>query len=203
MHDIHTKRIGLDVDGVLADFDHGVIDLAKRRGMASLFPAKTADVPYWNISEHFDDLMANEWDNPDFWMGLPAKPYTFPLDFQPAAYITARRIGGWVTHRWLQSKGFPTATVITVDSPEKKLHHARNLELDLFVDDYYPTVEMFRENGIPAVLMDAPYQKGHDIPPELPKIHSLSELRRRPELFDIDSYIQVLDAEGNFGGKYS
>jgi uncharacterized HAD superfamily protein len=184
--DLSKKRVGLDVDGVLCNFPKGVINLAAKEGKSHLFPATEYDVSSWMISEQFSELMQLHWDNPDFWLGLEPLRYSLPLDFEPAVYITARRIDGWVTHRWLTHHGFPKATVITVKRPEDKLQHIRDLELDLFVDDHYGTVDELRLEGLNGVLMAAPYQRGHDIPEGMPIIHSLAELRYRPELFKED-----------------
>lgn len=167
-------RIGLDIDGVLANFVQGILDIGHERGL-SHFPKSWLDVDTWFICDGFVDVMKEHSYSADFWLGLKPLPYSLPLDFTPDCYITARPIQSSVTQEWLDKYGFPKALLITVDNPQDKLAHIKERNLDLFVDDHYETIPQLRAAGVNAVLYHAPYQRGHDVA-DLPTMKNLSEV---------------------------
>lgn len=174
---LKDKRVGLDVDGVLANFSAGVIKRANELGVGEYFPKCCHDTNSWDMSEMFSKVMKNLWNDPEFWLGLPVLENTLPLSFQPYCYITSRRVPSEVTKQWLDKNGFPEALVITVKNPKEKLIHIREHNIHLFVDDLYSTVREMRDAGVNALLMSAPYQSGHKTECEgLPTIKSLSEV---------------------------
>lgn len=171
------KRIGLDVDGVLACFSHGVIKRAKQLNVSEHFPENCLDVDSWDMSEMFSYVMQDAWKQEKFWLDLPPLDGALPLPFEPYVYITSRRVPALVTKRWLDKNGFPDAPVISVTNPTEKLEHAKNLKLDIFVDDLHSTVKEMREAGINALLFKAPYQRGHEEECKgLPTIENLEEV---------------------------
>jgi hypothetical protein len=176
-------KIGLDIDGVLADFPAAVIHRAHAMGFCEYFPRSSADVSHWGISDKFPEVMKDAWNDPLFWLSVPPvwESYgsipmldsLFPSRLK--CYITSRPIPTWVTEKWLGHWGFPNADVITVSKPEDKLRHIRERDLDLFVDDYHITVEQLLDAGVIAKLFKAPYQRGHKVD-HLPTISSLREV---------------------------
>ena len=166
-------RVGLDIDGVLADFSAGIINHAKAIGEDG-FPESPQDVRSWAMCSNFRPVFNNVCLDPDFWLGLPKLETT--IDFQPSIYVTARPIKSDVTYKWLEASGFPPAEVVTVNRPELKTQVLRQNEIDVFVDDYFVTVQQINGAGLKlkALLFDAPYQYGHyeDVR-HLPKISDL------------------------------
>jgi hypothetical protein len=168
-------KIGLDIDGVLCNFPAGVIDRARMMGLEDHFPKCCHEVQSWHISEKFSEVMQDAWTNPAFWLMLPPLAYSLPLDFKPDCYITSRPIANWVSEEWLSAWKFPKADVITVSKPEEKHIHIAERRLDLFVDDYFETVDGLINRGINAILFEAPYQRGHEVA-HLRKMKHLSEV---------------------------
>lgn len=174
---LENINAGLDVDGLLACFSHGVIRRAKQLNLEEHFPKNCKDVDSWDMSEMFSYVMQDAWEQDKFWIDLPVMEGVLPLPFTPKVYITSRRVPSSVTKRWLDKNGFPDAPVITVKNPQEKLQHVIDLKLDVFVDDLYSTVREMREAGVNALLYKAAYQRGHKTECEgLPTIECLSEV---------------------------
>lgn len=174
------ERVGLDCDGVLANFPQALIEKAAELGYADRFPAHWKDIDCWYIANgNCPDTFGLVWphikSDIDFWLKIKPLPFSGPLDFIPDCYITSRPVPSWVTEQWLALFHFPKAPVITVTDPKDKLVHALERKLDLFVDDHYETIEYMREHGVEAVLYSAPYQRGHAVD-HLPTIKHLSEI---------------------------
>jgi hypothetical protein len=175
-------RVGLDIDGVLANFPQAFIDKANELELGWLFPDKWQDVKWWHIANDncpkaFKAVWSHVHDRYKFWEKIKPFPYVVPFDFDVDCYITARPIDNNTTSDWLMHHGFPTnAAVITVAQPTDKLAVIQERGLDLFVDDHWETVRQLRGNGVNAVLYEAPYQRGHNCA-GLPKIKHLSEVK--------------------------
>lgn len=171
-------RVGYDVDGVLGCFSTATIQRAKKMGLGKHFPDTCEQVSSWDMSDEFSQVMKEAWLDEEFWLGIPPLKGSLPLPIAPYVYITSRQISGLITKQWLDNNGFPEAPVITVKTPSEKLEHCKSLNLDVFVDDLYSTVRLLRDNGVNALLYDAPYQVGHLAECEgLPKIYSLEEIK--------------------------
>lgn len=167
---------GLDIDGVLCNFPQGVIERAKTVNLSEHFPPCCHDVMSWDFgTDKFSAVMKDAWLSVEFWLKLKPLAYSLPLSFTPDCYITSRPVENWVTEQWLDLWKFPKADVITVKNPLDKLEVIKERKLDLFVDDYIETVRHLRENGVNALLFEAPYQRGHEHA-DLPKIKCLSEV---------------------------
>lgn len=172
-------RIALDVDGVLANFAQGFIDRGREMGFCDQLPCCWRHVPNWDFGLP-TKTKQSIWEaiNSDhaFWLSLPIVPSSRPpIPLCPIAYVTSRRIPSAVTARWLYTNGFPVAEVITVSAPEEKVAQLQLLEVDLFVDDYAPTVKQCRAAGINTLLFGASWQATEDTT-GLPTINSLGEI---------------------------
>lgn len=185
-------KIGLDIDGVLCNFVQGVFDHARLVGAGHLFPESWLDAKHWYLSHevskdaYMSRIHPTLKDNNLFWWRLKPLPYSTPLDFVPARYVTARmNVTVDITRQWLLSNGFPDAEVISVDSPEDKYEHVK--DLDMFIDDHWETVRDLRSKGVNAVLYAAPWQVGHDVS-DLPCIKHLSEVKEYVRYKDTNYY---------------
>jgi uncharacterized HAD superfamily protein len=160
---LNHKKIGLDIDGVLADFVGAMMEL---------FPEMTDRSKYWNdphIRSNFNKINKDK----EFWLNI--KPLLTELPFEPHCYITARSIGAEVTQEWLKKHGFPTAPIYCVGSGESKVEVAKKACMDIFVDDSYDNFVELNKNGIFTYLYDAPYNQRYDV--GFRRIKTLSDIR--------------------------
>ncbi len=156
---MNVPRVGLDIDGVLADFMAGMIYQAKARGM--IVPERSAWITGWSGFPGFDEVFREVMGDSTFWLELPA--YADALnskDFEVAAYITARPIDGAVTHAWLMKHGFPNAAVITVGG-DSKLDAIKSHNIGVYVEDRPENFDEINDAGTVCFLMDRPWNRLH------------------------------------------
>lgn len=161
-------RLGIDCDGVLADFNSGFIDRMVAVTGRDLFPPRPFDIPTWNYPEAYgytrDELTA-VWngikEDRSFWQQLPDYDDTE----EALRYLNGRRILGddvyfitarpgldakaqteaWLIKRWPK----PYAPQVTVLISSRKDLCAKALDLDLYVDD--------RDLNVESVVMSRNY----------------------------------------------
>lgn len=162
-------RIGLDVDGVCLDFGNHFINHCKEKDV-HLTVGKTWDFFAQDIRSYdiFDQLTTK------FWIDMKREPKSSGLNIEPVAYISHRSCPVEVTKKSLINAGFPDSTIFHVKYTEDKIKIARNLNLDLFIDDRASTVTYFLESGINAVLLDQIWNEDYN----LPRIKNLSEIKK-------------------------
>lgn len=144
---LEPKRIGLDIDEVIADFTG-----AWRRVHGGKQPM------YWN---HDRDMVKKlKSMGKKFWVN-DVKPKVDPdsLPFEPVCYITSRVIPTSWTEQWLDKHGFPAAPVETVKHGDSKVDAARRHGVQIFVDDRYENFVDLNRNGLCTFLMDAPHNR--------------------------------------------
>jgi hypothetical protein len=153
------KKIGLDIDEVVADFTGGWI---KHFG---------GERPhYWNYDR---DMLPRLKALPkEFWMGLEPRIDPKGLPFEPACYITSRIIPTEWTIEWLDKHGFPAVPVHTIAHGESKVEVAKGL--DIYVDDRFENFVELNNAGICCFLMDAPHNRRYEV--GYKRIMSLAEL---------------------------
>ena len=170
------KRIGLDVDGVLADFNTSFIRLIISVTGRDLFPPRPFDIPTWDYSEHYgytSSEMSKVWqdikDSPDFWASLP--PYagvknliSLLKERKDDVYFITSRPGQTAkaqTEEWLELFNVIRPTVLICS--EKGLA-AKALDLDIYVDDRTENyVDVLAQSPNTAVIrMIRPWNKHVD-----------------------------------------
>lgn len=172
-----TFRIGIDVDGVLANFCGGMVKLLKSLGDTTNLPIENPTFPavwYWN--KHYgvpEDLWAQAWDTitteENFWVSLRDLPTT-PQDIVALKqvfnhgheiYFLTTRPGmraKFQTEAWLAVRQILCPTVLIADSPEAKGLIARGLKLDAMIDDR-PENLMAMPESVQRFLYMAPYNR--------------------------------------------
>jgi uncharacterized HAD superfamily protein len=158
------KKIGLDIDGVLADFTG---HLLRKIG----YPDHK--VTHWNdpvIRKGFEE---HKYD-PEFWMDLPPLLSREDVDFEPHCYITARSVSKDVTQAWLDKYHFPTAPIYSIGIGESKVEVAKKAGMDIFVDDSFTNFVELNKAGICTFLYDAPYNQKYEV--GFKRLKSLKEL---------------------------
>lgn len=159
------KRIGLDIDDVLADF----MGAYKERYNI------IEEVHFWRFDPKMEERMAELHKDKDFWLNL--KPLINPKDlkFTPHNYITARSIPQEWTEEWLQKHGFPAKPVISVGFQKSKAEAVQISGCQWFVDDgYHNFMEINQKEGVCCFLFSTPQNAKHDV--GFLRINSLHDL---------------------------
>lgn len=151
-------KIGIDVDGVLANFNEAFIQRCIDITGKDLFPPRPFDIPTWHYPQHYGYTEA-EMKFPDgpvwasiiadetFWYML--KPYDDAVEFlseldhgEHEIYFVTNRAGVQVkaqTESWIEFHGYglksPNFSFPTVLISSLKGDVARALDLDLYIDD--------------------------------------------------------------------
>lgn len=161
---LERPKIGLDIDGVLADFTGA---LTKKFNFEGHNPI------HWNdpiIRKLYPEISKDK----QFWLDLPSLIKQEELSFEPHCYITSRSIGNDVSEEWLDKHGFPKATVYSIGHDESKVVIAKQSGIDIFVDDRYENFIELNKAGICCYLYDAPYNQKYEV--GYKRIKSLKEL---------------------------
>lgn len=148
-----TKKIGLDIDGVLADFTGHLMKV-------NATPDHTPK--HWNdpvVRKAFELIKKD----PNFWLTIPPLLTREDIPFEPHCYITARSVDSEVTKEWLYKNGFPTAPVYCVGAGESKVETAKKAGIDIFIDDSYENFLELNAAGIFTYLYTAPYNVKYEV----------------------------------------
>jgi hypothetical protein len=156
-------RIGLDIDGVLADF---ATAFCIRCGLDS------NNVNHWMWTYQWDKRKRELVGSDGFWYNLIPliKPEDMP--FEPVCYCTFRPIDTHITELWIEKNGFPCVPVITVNG--SKVEKLKEFRVEIFVDDNYDNFVELNDAGICTYLYDRPHNAKYNVGHK--RIHSLKEL---------------------------
>ena len=169
-------RLGCDVDGVLANFNHVFVELTVRVLGKDLYPgpAGTFDIFTWNYPEFFgytSSDVTKVWDHiksdPDFWLNIPAYKNTKQAmkvlaNLQQSnndIYFITNRMGVNAkrqTEKWLDRFDMMPTTVLL---SKEKGFCATALALDAYIDDKWENcVDVAMQNDtIKVFCMDQPW----------------------------------------------
>lgn len=142
-------RLGIDVDGVLADFNTAFIDRVIAVTGRDLFPPRPFDIPTWNYPEHYGytaDETTTIWESikadDAFWALLPEYADTrdllerlWSMRWDHDIYFITARPGVQAkqqTEHWLHHGGYDNPTVLITSH---KGLAAQTLGLHAYVDD--------------------------------------------------------------------
>lgn len=175
-----SKRLGIDMDGVMADFISSFSALAYRLGYVRTVVSPEQCESY----DWFDQLMTKEqsdlvWnvlqETPNWWMTL--RPLVSPSEVNilndamrrgvPVVFLTARR-GRTTglstvqqTEAWLRGIGIDTGKVENIIASRKKGNICAGLDLDAFLDDKPDNLAEIEKNGAGCLAVSRrwPYNK--------------------------------------------
>lgn len=157
------RKIGLDIDDVLADF---VGAYCKRFGL---------DRPNsWSFDRKFHERMAKIKKDKSFWLDLEPLISPKELPFEPICYITNRSVNRDWTEEWLDKFGFPVVNLYVTEKGQPKSEIAKKVGIDTFVDDNFNNFVHLNSEGINCYLMDATHNKRYDV--GYKRIESLHEV---------------------------
>lgn len=144
---LQTKRVGIDIDDVLADFIGGY--------------CKLYDIPrskFWELDYRFAERYQQILENDEFYLNLQTILSPEDMNFEPVVYITARIPETQrATIEWLFEKHrYPYAPIIfTTD----KVQACRDHKVDVFIDDKFSNFVHLNKNGILCYLFDAEHNR--------------------------------------------
>jgi hypothetical protein len=155
-------RVGLDIDGVIADFTRAIVEMAKVMGEE--LPSDALDPHAWN-HPFYRRMFQHTIDNPEFWAGMEPLLDPANLRFEPVAYITSRPVDTQVVVEWLERHRFPVAPVTNTwgTGDEYKIQACKDAGVKLFIDDRFDTFQALNAAGIPCLLMDRPHNAKYDV----------------------------------------
>lgn len=165
---LKLPKIGLDVDGVLADFTGS---------WSELYPDISSTPSSFfldrKIKERFVEMRKNNTLD-EFYLKL--KPLILPEDlpFEPHCYITSRPVNKEITEQWLDILGFPKKTVYSIDVLESKVDVAKEAGVEIFVDDRFENFVELNNAGIFTYLFTNSWNLKHDVGHM--RLNSLKEL---------------------------
>ena len=154
---LNIPKIGVDIDGVLADFT---------TAWNELYPEISATPNSWyldrKIGERFEKMKQNNTLD-EFYLNIPAllKPEDMP--FEPHCYITSRPVSKEITEQWIDKFEFPKKKVISVDIRESKVKVAQDAGVEIFIDDSYENFVERNTEGIFCYLYTAPWNIKYDV----------------------------------------
>lgn len=200
-------KLGIDVDGVLADFNSRFIERVIRVTGRDLFPPRPFEIPTWNYPEVYGYTSAEiaaVWEGIKtdgvFWTSLPPYPNTVPamaflerrITYGDDVYFITARPGVGAkrqTERWLNARWphilNPVSTVLI--TPHKGLA-AQTLGLDIYIDDRWEncleTATMHWKGQPPTCrtfLMNRPWNAEFDAAAEgITRVNSVTEIALYP-----------------------
>lgn len=142
-------RIGLDIDEVLADFMGAYI----KHFNANINP-KMLDQEIITKNVH------NLRNNKDFWENLDLLHNG--LNFDPTLYCTKRVNSKTYTKNWLKKNGLPNVPVYQMYNYQGNKATMIKGRVDVFIDDSPSNVYKCLGSGVPALILDTPYNQCDD-----------------------------------------
>jgi uncharacterized HAD superfamily protein len=170
------KRLGVDVDGVIASFSGRFVQMANKRFGTSYTELDQHDWDFqpWFSKAQVDAVWVDINATENFWQTLRPLEGTsrlrWPIPNRELVFITSRTpTRGHSVHNqtcaWLREHFHITYPfVIVVDNPSEKLGLIKNLGIDNFIDDKLSTVLQLNEAGIRSYLKLAPYNSAKPLP---------------------------------------
>ena len=137
-------KIGLDLDGVCAEFEQHFLQYLE-------LPMHSPN--HWDDNRFMDNYHRIA-DDRLFWLTMLPLFNPEDLEFIPEIYVTARTIPSEVSALWLEINGFPEAEVITVGREGKV--DALQGRVDVFLDDAIHNYKDLNHHGINTVLVSRP-----------------------------------------------
>ena len=152
-----NQKIGLDIDGVIADF---------AMAWHLLYPDVSARPNRYDYDENMGkrfNAMKEAGTLNDFFLSI--KPLIKPEDlpFEPECYVTARPIDSEVSAKWIAMTGFPQKKVYTVGHSRSKVEIMKEIGINIFIDDYFGNFTELNDGGITTYLYTAPWNLSHDV----------------------------------------
>lgn len=155
IHPFMKKRIALDIDGVLANFNYS---FGKKMGKNP-----ENDITNWYYSYKVQDEFPKIKEDKDFWINMPTYFDYKEIGFEPYCYITHRPIPVKWTQEWIENQRYACAPVYSVVHTEEKVPIAKKLGIEIMVEDKFENFINFNDNGILCFLITRPWNEKFDV----------------------------------------
>lgn len=154
IHPFYGKRIALDIDGVICNFN---------KSFAPLLGKSLSDANNWYYSYEANKVLDSL--TYEFWLSLEPLFDSKTLCFEPTCYITHRKSTGAqaATEKWIEDNGFPCMPVLFVDEARDKSKFAKENEIDIVIDDKFKNFYRLNKDGVLCFLMDNPWNKKYNV----------------------------------------
>lgn len=149
---LHTPKIVLDVDDVVADFNGAY---KKKFGLKKL--------NYWDSSYALGDnlqKMIDSGEAEEFYINLKVKHIP---NFIPHAYVSSRSVPVEWTKQFLEKNGLPCRPVYHVPFNASKVEVLKEIGAEVLIDDKWDNFLDAEKAGITAFLMDAEHNQHYDV----------------------------------------
>jgi len=154
---LSCPKISLDLDGVLSDFTGS---------WNKKFPDSKLITSSWffdrKMKKRFEE-MQNNGELEQFYLDIDPLIKPEDLPFEPHCYITSRPVRKEVTEEWLDKHGFPARPVLSVEMMASKLDVAKQMEVEIFIDDSFENFMELNNNGIFCYLYSQPWNMKYDV----------------------------------------
>jgi uncharacterized HAD superfamily protein len=160
-------KIGLDIDGVVADsFPIFLEELNKHYGknvteINNYDMTKLYDVAWEDLDAFFEQNIEYLFFEPRPMEGALENINAWLKAGHEIIYVTARRPGAEerVTLRWFERHGITSDSIIFTGGVSKTFA-VKDFGLDVFVEDFMSNALEIAAIGVPVLLLDAPYNQG-------------------------------------------
>jgi uncharacterized HAD superfamily protein len=174
-------RIGVDIDGVIADsYTVWLQELNRYYGkniaILEHYDMHLAfDIPYDDMNEFFIQNTAHLYNLPQPMQGAKEGIQTLLTKGHEVIYITARvPEEKEVTINWLQKHEIPHEHVVFAGF-NSKADLVNQWGMHVFIEDYLVNAQTIADSGVPVLLLNAAYNQG-ELPTEIIRCHSWQDL---------------------------
>ena len=154
---LNLPKIGVDVDGVLADWTGAWAKLHPE-----LSPVPTSWYFDREVGKRFNEMREAGTLN-DFYLSIEPLINPIELIFEPYCYITSRPVLKEITEQWLDKFNFPTKPVYSVEIRQSKVQIAKDAGVQIFIDDSFENFVELNNNGIFTYLYTQPWNTKYDV----------------------------------------
>lgn len=147
------KRVWLDIDGILADFESFFLSYL---GLPRHHPTDWND---YRFREEFHRI-----ENDDrFWSEIPRIVDPQELRYPITGYITSRPCFNLTIELWFEKMGYPKAELINIWGTGNKKSDFLKGNCDVMVDDSIQNFVEMQNQGVLCYLMTRPHNAKYDV----------------------------------------